>query len=100
MPRALDQRLLEFLQLTLRRSDDVPRAALAEPLQVLFAHHPAVDRPDAILPAILRLHPFDDLAQCSAVVTIAGEDLVAQRKPVARHDQADADLQAIRPVIA
>ncbi len=42
----------------------------------------------------------DDLLHRGDVRAIAGEELVAQRHPLTRDDEGEADLHAVRPVIA
>ena len=46
------------------------------------------------------LHQRHDLLHCRHIVAVAFEDLVAQRQPLTGHHQRDADLLAVRPVIA
>ena len=50
--------------------------------------------------AVAGLHGPDDLLDRGHIGAIAGEQLVAQRHPLAGDDQGHADLLAVRPVIA
>ena len=90
----------ELLQLRLRRADDVAPAGRAQPRQILGAGHAAVGDPDASQHAMSGLHGGHDRLQGSRVVGVAGEDLVAQRKAVKRHDQSDTHLLAVGAMIA
>ena len=47
-----------------------------------------------------RFHGGDDRLQGPRIVGVAGEHLVAEWEAVEGHDQRDADLLAIGPVIA
>jgi hypothetical protein len=46
-----------------------------------------------------RLHRGDDGLQCPRVTHIAGKDLIAERKAVEAHNQRNADLLAVGPMI-
>ncbi len=89
-----------FPQLALRRADQVAPPGLLQPRDVLGAHHAAVHDPDALGQAVARLHRLDDLFDRRDVGAVPGEDLVAQRHPLAGHHQRDADLLAVGPVVA
>jgi hypothetical protein len=100
VPVLFRQVLLEPSQHRLGCTDDVRAAPLVQELQVGLADHPAVHHPGAVRPAILGFHGRDDRRARSRIIGVAVEDLVAQRNPVRRHHQADADLSAIRATVA
>src|SRR5262249_39827854 len=89
LPTAVVQRLGKLLEPAPRRADDVPRAALPQPVQRRLADHAAIQHPDALLAAVAGLHARDDFLDRGAVVPIAGDHLITQRITVARDHQAD-----------
>jgi hypothetical protein len=93
------ERGAELLQLRLRRADDVAAAGPAKPRQIVGAGHAAIADPHTAQHAMAGLHSGHDRLQGPRVVGVAGEHLVAQGKAVEGHDQRDAHLLAIRPMI-
>ena len=90
----------ELLQIVPVGADQIAALAVLQPGHGLGADHAAVHHPDAMRPAVARLHRADDLLDRGHVGAVAGEHLVAQRHALARHHQADADLLAVRPMVA
>ena len=90
----------ERLQLALARADQIAPLAGPQPGDGLGARHAAVHHPDAARLAVAALHRGDDLLDSRHVGAIAGEHLVAERYAVTRHDEANADLLAVAPMIA
>ena len=88
------------LQLGLRRTDDVAPPGRPQPGQVLGAGHAAIADPHPPDHAVPGLHRRHDRLKRPRIMGVAGEHLVAERKAVEGHDQRDADLLAIGPVIA
>ena len=90
----------ELLQLRLGCADDVAPAGLAQPCQVAGAGHAAIGDPHPAQHAVPRLHGGDDGLQGARIVRVAGKHLIAQREAIEGHHKGDADLLAVRPVIA
>ena len=88
------------LEHALGRAHDVPPSALLEEGDVVGRDHAPIADPDAIRPAVAPLHRLDDLLQRRHIRAISREDLVAQRHPALGDHQADADLFAVRPMVA
>ena len=82
------------------RADQIAAFAFAEPVEDLFTHHAPVHHPDPLRLAVACLHRLHDLLDRGHVVAVAGEHLVADREAFPAHDQPDADLLAIRAMIA
>jgi hypothetical protein len=89
----------ELLQLRLRRADDVAPAGLTQPCQIGGTGHAAVGDPHPSQHAMPGLHDGHDRLQGPRVVGVAGEQLVAQGKSVEGHDERDAHLLAVGPMI-
>ena len=87
-------------RLATRGPDQVAPTTLLEPRQVRRARHAAVHHPHALRQTEALLHRPDDLLDRRHVHRVAGEHLVAQRYPLARHHQRDAHLLAVRPMVA
>jgi hypothetical protein len=100
VPTIRGERGGQLLQLRFRRADDVAPAGFTQPLQIASTAHAAVRDPDAPHHGMPRLHCRYDCLQCSRIVDVAREDLVAQRKPVEGHHQSDAHLLAVGAMIA
>jgi hypothetical protein len=88
------------LELALGGPDQVPAPRLLQPRDVLGARHAAVHHPDPLGDPVAGLHRLDDFLDCGHIDAVAREDLVAERHPLARHHERDADLLAVGPVVA
>ena len=100
-PRAPVQQLpLELAQPALGRAGYVERPALAPIGEFLLADHAEIHGPDPLGLAVLALHPLADVLYGRHVRAVAREDLVGQRQALGRDHQADADLLAVRPMVA
>ena len=71
-----------------------------QPGDVVGTGHAAVHDPDPLRLAVARFHRSDDLLDGGDVDPVAGKHLVAERHAVTTHHQSDADLLAVRPVVA
>ena len=78
LPR-IEQLLLKLRQLALARAHDVAGAFAAQGLDVLLAHHAAVQDPNPFGDSIFIFHCFNDLLDSRHVSAIAGEDFVGER---------------------
>src|SRR5262245_14717966 len=89
----------ELLQLRLRRPNDVASAGLAQPRQIGGAGYAAIGDPNPSQHSMPGLHGGHDRLQGSGVVGVAGEHFVAQGKTIEGHDESDAHLLAVGPMI-
>ena len=78
----------------------VPDLLAGRPHLNLLLWHPVVSGAQHLQPAGSLGFGLDHRAQCRRIVAIAREHLEAQREALTRHHQADANLLAIRPMIA
>jgi hypothetical protein len=90
----------ELLQFRLRCPDDVAPPGLTQPRQIVGAGHAAIGDPDATQHSMPGLHGGHDRLQGPRIVGVAREHLVAQGKTVERHHKSNADLLAVRAMIA
>jgi hypothetical protein len=94
------QLLFEALKPALGCADDIERPLFAQIIEVLFAGHAAVHRPDALGGPVLCLHKVHDLLDGGDIGAVAIKDFISQGKPIGRDHQSDADLFAVRALIA
>jgi hypothetical protein len=91
LPRLVEQVLLQPVQPSLGRADDVlhRRIAVAHLGQDRLGRHAAVHHPDPPRLAVLLLDPGEERAQRLAVGGVAGQHLVGQRQALGRDHQGD-----------
>ena len=82
-------------QLAQPRTDDVLAADLVHGVEVVGAQHAPVGHADRALHLVAALHVLQDRDQAVPLVGGAGEDLVADRQPFARHHQRQQDLRVL-----
>ena len=71
-----------------------------QPGDVLLARHPAVHDPNPLRHPEAGLHCLDDLLDRCYIHPVTGKDFVTQGNPLPCDHQSNADLLAVRTVIA
>ena len=74
--------------------------ALAQKFDVLLADQAPVHHPDAFGFAVFFFHDPHDVLHRGHVGAVAGKDFIGQRQPFRADHQPQADLLAIRAVVA
>jgi len=91
---------LKALEHGLGGPHQIQRIPFAQLLQVLFADHAPVHHPDPPLVAVLQPEFLDDFLHGRDIPPVAVEDLIGHRQSLGGHDQTDAQLHAVRTLIA